>query len=137
MRALFVVYDSRCGLCTQLKQWLERQPAYLPIRAVAAGSEEALRRFPGMDSAELVVVSDTGEAWLGDHAWIMCLWAMRDYRQWANRLARPALRPFSRQAFAALSRSRFMLSRLLGFQSEAELQRQLSTIAVPPCRIQI
>jgi len=135
MRMLFVIYDARCGLCTRTQRWLERQPAYVPVYPVAAGSAEAQRHFPGLNSTELVVVSDSGEAWLGDHAWIMCLWAMRDYRRWANRLARPALQPFARQAFAALSRSRFMLSRLFGFQSEAELQRQLSSISIPPCQI--
>jgi len=135
MRGLFVIYDSRCGLCTHLKGWLARQPVYVPVRMVAAGSAEALQRFPGLNSAELAVVSESGEVWLGDSAWIMCLWALRHYRAWAQRLSRPALRPFSRQAFAALSGSRFALTRLFGLQSDAELRQDLSAIRVPPCRI--
>jgi hypothetical protein len=29
---------------------------------------------------------NTGEVWLGNHAWIVCLWALRDYRDLAFRL---------------------------------------------------
>jgi len=79
MTSLFVVYDSRCGICTQLTAWLSRQSAYVALYFVAMGSAEASARFPMLPpvSEELVVVADTGEAWIGDRAWIICLWALR------------------------------------------------------------
>jgi len=135
IQTLTVIYDPRCGLCTQIKDWLGKQPAYVALRLLAAGSAEAKERFPTIPEGELAVVSDSGEVWRGDNAWIICLWALREYRQWAGRLAGPALRPLARQAFAAVSHNRSMLSRFLGLRSEAELREQLSDVEVPPCRI--
>jgi len=135
MQTLFVIYDDRCGLCTQLKEWLGRQPAYVPLELVAAGSEEALQHFPEFPSGELAVISDTGEAWLGDSAWIIVLWALREYRGWAAKLASPLLLPMARQAFAAISRNRSAFSRWLGLYGEADLRANLSQIPIPPCEI--
>lgn len=135
MQTLYVVFDDRCGLCTQLKHWLGRQPAYVSLRLVAAGSEEALRRFPDLPRGELSVISDTGEIWLGDGAWIVVLWALREYRSWAAKLASPLLLPMARQAFAAISRNRSAFSRWLGLYGEADLRANLSRIPIPPCEI--
>lgn len=87
------------------------------------------------DNQELVVVTDTGEVWIGDRAWIICLWALREFRDWARRLSSPALLPLARQAFVAFSSNRSGLSRLLGLRSEAELQQALRRIPVPSCQI--
>ena len=134
MKTLYVVYDDRCGLCTQLKEWLGRQPAYVRLQLVAS-SEAARDLFPSLPPGELAVVSDTGETWLGDSAWIMVLWALRDYRSWAAKLASPLLLPMARQAFAAISRNRSAFSRWLGLYGEAELRENLSQIPIPPCEI--
>ena len=135
MHTLFVVYDDRCGLCTQLKEWLGRQPAYVRLELVAAGSEEARERFPALPSGELAVISDAGETWFGDRAWIIVLWALREYRAWSAKLASPLLLPMARQAFAAISRNRTAFSRWLGLYGEAQLRDNLSQIAIPPCEI--
>ena len=54
-------------------------------------------RFPGIEALhperEIVVISDTGDVWQGGSAWVMCLWALREYREWSQRLAHPALLP--------------------------------------------
>jgi predicted DCC family thiol-disulfide oxidoreductase YuxK len=134
MRRLYVVYDERCGLCTQLKDWLGRQPAYVRLQLVSA-SEAARDLFPSLPLGELAVVSDTGETWLGDRAWIIVLWALREYRAWAAKLSSPLLLPVARQAFAAISRNRSVFSRWLGLYGEAELRDNLSQIAIPPCEI--
>jgi predicted DCC family thiol-disulfide oxidoreductase YuxK len=134
MRTLYVVYDERCGLCTQLKDWLGRQPAYVRLQLVSA-SEAARDLFPSLPLVELAVVSDTGETWLGDRAWIIVLWALREYRAWAAKLSSPLLLPVARQAFAAISRNRSVFSRWLGLYGEAELRDNLSQIAIPPCEI--
>jgi predicted DCC family thiol-disulfide oxidoreductase YuxK len=133
MRTLYVIYDDRCGLCTQLKEWLGRQPAYVRLQLVAA-SEAARDLFPSLPPGELAVVSDAGETWLGDRAWIMVLWALRDYRSWAAKLASPLLLPMARQAFAAISRNRSAFSRWLGCM-EGRLRANLSQIPIPPCEI--
>ena len=134
MNTLYVVYDDRCGLCTQLKDWLGRQPAFVRLHPVAA-SEAARDLFPSLPSGELAVVSDSGETWLGDRAWIMVLWALRDYRSWSAKLASPMLLPVARQAFLAISRNRLAFSRWLGLYSQAELRANLSQIPIPPCEI--
>jgi predicted DCC family thiol-disulfide oxidoreductase YuxK len=134
MRTLYVIYDDRCGLCTQLKAWLGRQPAYVRLQLVAA-SEAARDLFPSLPPGELAVVSDAGETWLGDRAWIMVLWALRDYRSWAAKLASPLLLPMARQAFAAISRNRSAFSRWLGLYGDTELRANLSQIPIPPCDI--
>jgi predicted DCC family thiol-disulfide oxidoreductase YuxK len=133
MKRLYVMYDSHCGLCTEVRDWLGLQAAYLDIRVLASGSDEARAKFPDLPAGELAVVSDRGDVWLGDHAFIMCLWALRDYRDWAHRLASPLLRPMARQAFEAVSHNRKNISRLLRLQSEAELRKQLSEVTIAPC----
>ena len=134
MKTLFVVYDDRCGLCTQLKEWLGRQPAYVRLQLVAS-SEAARDRFPALPPGELAVVSDSGEVWLGDRAWIVVLWTLREHRGWAAKLSSPLLLPMARQAFAAISRNRSAFSRWLGLYGEAELRENLSQIPIPPCEI--
>jgi len=135
MQALFVLYDSRCGVCTHVKTWLQKQAAYVPLHFVPADSPEAQRRFPMLrpGAEELAVISSSGEAWLGDQAWIICLWALREYRSWAHRLASPWMRPLARRAFLALSRNRYALSHWLSLRSDAEIRRQLGAVSLPPC----
>lgn len=136
METLFVLYDARCGLCTQLKTWLARQPAYVRLQLMPSGSDEARRRFPGLPTGELAAISDTGETWNGDSAWIVVLWALRDYRAWAAKLASPALLPLARQAFAAISRNRWAFSRWLGLYAESEVRANLDRIPIPPCDLE-
>jgi len=137
MKSLFILYDSRCGICTRLKAWLGRQSSYVALHFVALGSTEAHARFPmlGAGDQELVAIADTGEAWVGDRAWIICLWALCEYRSCAQKLSAPAMMPLARQAFLALSSNRFALSRLLGLRSEEDIRRYLTETPIPPCQI--
>ena len=128
MERLYVLYDSRCGLCSWAKRWLLRQPALIDLRFIPAGSPLAARLFPGLSQPgeppeELVVVSDQGGVYRDASAWIMCLFALEEYRDWANRLAHPLLRPLARQAFSLLSRQRSRISRWLSLASEVEIAR--------------
>src|SRR5437762_8559433 len=106
MKSLSIMYDRHCGLCSEVRDWLKVQPSYVPLRLLASDSDEARVCFPDLPAGELAVVSDSGEVWLGDHAFIMCLWALRDFRGWALRLASPLLRPMARQAFQLVSHNR-------------------------------
>lgn len=135
MRYLTVVYDPNCGLCTRISQWLREQPKWIALRLVP--SNLAARLYPTLAPRivrqELVVVSDEGGVYLGDHAWLMCFYALRHYRSWATRLSRPSMLPFARSAFAILSANRRRVSRWLGLMSDAELTDQLRTVNPPRC----
>jgi predicted DCC family thiol-disulfide oxidoreductase YuxK len=138
MDRLYVLYDARCGLCSWAKRWLMRQPTLIDLRFIPAGSAVAARLFPGLErsgepSEELVVVSDQGGVYRNGNAWIMCLFALEAYRDWANRLAHPLLRPLARQAFALLSEQRSRVSRWLSLASEVEIAETLSHVSAPAC----
>ncbi len=118
MQQLVVLYDAQCGLCRRFKEWLEAQkPAgngtggVIRLGFVAAGSTEARQRYPVLDHAatlrEVTVVADDGAVYVGDRAWIVCLWATWEHRATAVRLSTPAMRPVARamvQAAAGLRR---------------------------------
>ena len=108
MQKMTVYYDARCGLCCAVRDWLARQPKLVPIECVPATD-------PG---AELTVISDTGDIWEGDSAYLVVLWALRDYRQWSKRLASPSMLPMARAMFAKLSQYRGSLSCSLGLAPE-------------------
>jgi len=137
MRRLYVLYDPTCGLCTRVKIWLTRQPAYVAIHPIAMGSPAAARLFPALPKSdkqgELVVVSDAGGVYFGDHAWIMCLYALREYRTMAKRLSSPALLPLAREAFTFISRYRHSISGWLGTVPETEMQLMLQGMNTPRC----
>jgi predicted DCC family thiol-disulfide oxidoreductase YuxK len=137
MKRLYVLYDPNCGLCTRIKFWLVRQPAYVAVHPIPAGSPQAARLFPALPQSgkpgELVVIGDNGGVYFGDHAWIMCLYALRDYRATAKRLSSPALQPLAREAFTFISRYRQSISRWLRLMPEAEMHRRLKDVIVPRC----
>jgi len=138
MEKLYVLYDARCGLCSWARRWIIQQPAFVPLRFIPAGSETAARLFPGLcrpgePARELVVVSDEGAVYRDENAWIMCLYALEEYREWAARLAHPMLRPLAREAFALLSRQRPRISRWLGLASEVEIAETLRHVSAPSC----
>ncbi|MGJ5820668.1 DCC1-like thiol-disulfide oxidoreductase family protein [Paludibaculum fermentans] len=132
--SITILYDAACGLCTFAKDWIRGQVPLVGLRFVAAGSAEAQRAFPQLPPGELSVVADTGEVWLGDHGWIVCLWALRDYRDLAFRLTSPALLLMAREAFAAVSGNRLALSSLLRLRSERDFEQQLRKVAAPRCQ---
>jgi predicted DCC family thiol-disulfide oxidoreductase YuxK len=110
MNTLTVLYDDSCGVCRRARSWLAEQPAYLPMEFVAAGSEEARRRFPGIDPQatvqSLTVIADTGAVYTDAKAWVMCLWATRTHRALAYRLSTPALAPHAARFVSWVSDNR-------------------------------
>ena len=136
MKNLYVLYDERCAICKRLKEWLLVQRSWIGLSMIPARSARAKAMFPALEQIaganDLVVISDAGEVYLNHHAWIMCLYALEEYRDWATRLASPLLLPLARQAFETLSKNRQTLSRWLG-SSEHELAIELSGAALEPC----
>ncbi|MEV3873299.1 DUF393 domain-containing protein [Streptomyces sp. NPDC049906] len=110
VRALTVLYDATCPLCAFLRGWLTRQPQLVRLDFVPAGSDEARRRFPALDHAstlvDITVVADGGQVYRGAHAWVVCLWALGEYRALAHRLATPQGARLAKGAVVAASRYR-------------------------------
>jgi predicted DCC family thiol-disulfide oxidoreductase YuxK len=134
--SITIVYDAACGLCTRAKDWITQQAPLVGLQFVPSGSSEAWRRFPQLPAGELAVVANTGEVWLGNHAWIVCLWALRGYRDLALRLTSPLLVLMAREAFAVVSRNRHALSGMLRLRNEREIEQQLRKVVVPRCQIE-
>ena len=130
MKCLYVLFDADCELCVRCRNWLAQQPAFVPLVFIAFQSNEAKRRFPGIDALkpgeQLLVISDDGAVYRGAHAWIMCLWALENYREHAQRLAHPALLPFAKAVCELLSRNRFFLSNVLFRQNPDTTAQKLA-----------
>lgn len=130
MRGLFVLYDASCGFCIRCAAWLNAQAQLVPLRCLPANDPEVQEIFWGarrVGDDELVVVDSEGGVYRAGDAFLMALWALREYRGWAKRLARPALRPFARGLFELVSSQRKSISGLMGFavESDATLARHL------------
>jgi predicted DCC family thiol-disulfide oxidoreductase YuxK len=134
VRRLSILYDGSCGFCIRVKDWIGRQAPLVPVDFVASGSAEAVDKFRQVPAGELAVVADTGEVWLGNQAWIVCLWALRDYRDLAVRLSSPFLLLMAREAFALVSSQRSALSAMLPPPSDRELEQQLRKVVAPRCQ---
>ncbi|MFF9348176.1 thiol-disulfide oxidoreductase DCC family protein [Streptomyces sp. NPDC014734] len=115
---LTVLYDARCPLCLHLRRWLERQRRLVPLAFVPAASAEARHRFPGLDHAgtldEITVVGDRGQVYRGTSAWIVCLWALAEYRPTSHWLSTPAGRPFARATVLAAAKYRSLTAKPCG-----------------------
>ena len=110
VRRLTVLYDADCSLCAFLRDWLVRQPQLVPLEMVPAGSEEARRRYPGLDHRatleEITVVGDAGQVYRDTAAWIVTLWALREQRPLAHRLSTPSGARLARGAVLAAAKWR-------------------------------
>lgn len=117
MNRMTVVYDETCEFCVRCRWWLARQPSYVDLDFMPRMRPDLHQRFPGLQlphgPAELLVITDQGDVYTDAHAWIMCLWALVEYREWAERLSTPALLPFAGAFFKQVSKRRHWLSALL------------------------
>lgn len=137
MKTLYVLYDDDCALCRRCRRWLGAQPAFVELRFLPLGAAETACRFPGIERfhprEQLLVVSDEGDVYQGPHAWIMCLYALREYREWSQRLASPLLLPWARRVCELVSENRLSLSAWLRRLDDTRLREEL-TSAIPTGR---
>ncbi|MFJ2114980.1 MULTISPECIES: thiol-disulfide oxidoreductase DCC family protein [unclassified Streptomyces] len=123
MKRLTLLYDAQCPLCVHLRHWLLRQRRLVPIETVAAGSQEARRRFPRLDHRatlkEITVIGDAGQVYRDTAAWIVCLWALAEHRPKAHWLATPAGEPFARVSVLAASKWRELTAPACDGRAEA------------------
>jgi len=139
MKKLYILYDSECELCRRCRVWLGQQPAFVPLVFVPFQSAEAACRFPALKELhpeeEIVVIDDRGAVWQGGAAWVMCLWALREYREWSLRLGQPVLLGAARRLCTVIASNRHKISTWLREASSGEeLERKLALIPdQPPC----
>lgn len=137
MQKLYVLYDPKCELCCRLKNWILVQRSWIGLAVIEQGSQKAKRLFPELDRVatkdDLAVISDDGDVYLNDRAWIMVLYAMVEYCDWASRLTHPLLMPLARQAFAALSKNRHLISTLLSTENPEAIAGELRKVELEPC----
>ena len=125
MTTLTLFYDARCGLCSSVRRWLSAQPAYVRLEFIPYDSPQARQRCPMIDQLhadqEIIVLSDEGYLWQGAGAWVMCLWALRDFREWSQRLASPPMQAIARKVVHLISANRLTLSSLLRLRGDQAL----------------
>ncbi|XAM01666.1 DCC1-like thiol-disulfide oxidoreductase family protein [Phycisphaeraceae bacterium D3-23] len=141
MKQLTVLYDPTCGLCVRCRQWLAKQPALIPLRFVPQGSRRQATLFPGFETKtdeqgrpeELVVIDDSGQVYRNDKAWVMCFYALREYRALSMRLARPGMAGLARRAYHLIAVNRRALSWLIGGGEDEVVERLQRAIDPPRC----
>jgi predicted DCC family thiol-disulfide oxidoreductase YuxK len=113
---LTVVYDEECALCRRCRQWLEGQPTHVPLEFLAAGAAAARDRYGSVPwlGADLVVADEQGNVWAGPAAFLMCLWATVQYREWSYRLSGRTLAPLAERFFLFVSHNRRRIGRVVG-----------------------
>lgn len=116
MQRLTILHDPDCAFCRRCVEWLKEQRQSLELEFLPVDSALVLKRFPELKTAllksELTVVDDEGGVYYGENAYVICLYALRDYREWSVRLSRPGARPFVRKALHAVTQHRHTLSEL-------------------------
>lgn len=140
IQQLTVLYDPTCGFCVRCRQWLEKQAKLIDMRFVPSGSSRQQRLFPGLvcktdDQGrpdELIVIDDANRVYRNDKAWVMCFYALRDYRALSMRLARPGMAGLARRAYAMVSGNRRRLSALLGLVGQGGDDQLRQTLQAQP-----
>jgi predicted DCC family thiol-disulfide oxidoreductase YuxK len=104
---LVVLYDGQCPLCGWVRSWLSEREQLVPLLFVPLGSAQARAQFPELDhdrtAEEVTVISDSGQVWTAEGAWIMCLWATAGFRRLSERLSTPARRRQARAVVLAVA----------------------------------
>jgi predicted DCC family thiol-disulfide oxidoreductase YuxK len=115
MHSLTVLYDPDCVFCLRCAAWLAAQPKYLSLELTPLDSPRAKALAPALPerakTGDLTVIDDEGGVYTGNQAYLICLYALRDYREWSGRLVNPALWPLARRAMDWVTNNRGTLSR--------------------------
>ncbi len=81
-----VLYDANCPFCLHCRDWMEAQSALVRLEFVDATSTEARQHYGQLPwlGAELIVIGPSGEVWIGPAAFLICLWALREWRDFSG-----------------------------------------------------
>ena len=139
MKTLYVLYDRDCSFCDACRSWLCRQAAFVELRFLPGRSATVAEQFPGLEkietSGDLVVISDEGAVYRGTSAYLMCLYALKEYREWAMRLSWPAMLPLTRRVFQQLTRQRSRISQWFFEKTPKQLDAQLGSEPGAACSV--
>lgn len=109
------------------------QRAYIGLQFLPYDSPQALLLCPALPhlraDKEIVVMGDDGSLWQGAGAWVTCLWALHEFREWSLRLASPNLQPIARKVVHWISNNRISLSRLLRLHGDDDIKRHVIEVA--------
>jgi predicted DCC family thiol-disulfide oxidoreductase YuxK len=139
MNTLYIFYDAKCGLCSAFRHWMLSQAAYVNLSFLPYQSAEALALCPQLPELradqEIVCMADDGRFWQGGSAWITCLWALQDYREWSATLAKTVPEAALRRVVQWISSRRIGLSKLLRLKPDQMLSQ--ATVECPDgsCRL--
>lgn len=116
MKSLTVLYDGTCALCVRCRDFLAQSATYVPLELLSSQAPGARERFGDVPwlGEELVLVSDEGDVWIGPAAFLVCLWALRDWREWSYHMSGDAFAPLAERFFVALSSNRRSIAKVLG-----------------------
>jgi len=132
MNTLTIFYDARCGLCSRFRRWMMEQPAYVRLDFIPYDSPQATKCCPELSvlraDQEIVVMGDDGSLWQGAAAWVTCLWALCEYREWSLRLASPGMQQIARRVVHWISSNRVGLSHLPRLRSDDALRAQVAQV---------
>jgi predicted DCC family thiol-disulfide oxidoreductase YuxK len=121
-RTLTILYDPGCALCRHCKSWMLGEQATVTLNFVECTGAEARARYGDIPwlGDELVVVGDQGEVWAGSAAFLVCLWALEDWREWSYRLSGSAFAPLAERFFLYVSARRKTISSFFHPAGECE-----------------
>lgn len=121
---LTVLYDGECGLCGRLKERLQDEPVWIELEFLALQDASVPERFPGVEAYEptrhLVIVSNTGQVYCAENAWIMILHATKAFRGLALQLSEPGLKNLAKEACQWVSGNRKSISSWCGLKAQLE-----------------
>ncbi len=107
MKKLTVLFYRDQARQRRILNWMREQPSYVELEYLAFDSAEARERFPSLCAPDApapeqppqitrfagrrspIVVTDEGAIYRNDKAWLMCMWALFDYRKWALEFGKP------------------------------------------------
>jgi predicted DCC family thiol-disulfide oxidoreductase YuxK len=113
MRKLTVYSDERCEFCRECRRWLESEPKLIPLEFAPRQRLKEVEGLADASTSSLVVIDDEGGVYLGPKAFIIWLYALREYRNMSAWLSRPGMAPLAAGAFTALSKGRGAISAFL------------------------
>ena len=129
VQGLAVFFDQECNLCRACRSWLQAQDKYFPVEFMAYQSRRARELCPQLaelnPDKEIVVMADNGQIYQGGSAWIMCLYALRRYRELSFKLAHPMLLPLAKKMCHIVSDHRLSLSKWCPGASREQIARKL------------
>jgi len=125
MKKFHVLYDAQDDFALRCYGWLMAQPTVWPLEFVPFQAPELVARFNAIDDfrsrGPLLVVSDEGGVYSGPSAFIICLYVLERYQDWAFRLSAPALLPLAGNAFDLLAKSGRQFSRAMAKLDDPKL----------------